>query len=641
LATDFAHPDDVTLFPAIIKKILEKPGVRTLTFRRRRKDGEYSWVESKIQGARDANNTVTHIILTARDITERRKAEEDLRVSATAFEAQEGMVITLADGTILRVNQAFCEITGYSFSEAVGRKANLLKSGRHDQTFYQAMWDSIDRTGSWQGEIWNRRKNGEVYPEWLSIKAVKGPAGEISHYVGAFSDITQRKEMEYEIKNLAFYDPLTRLPNRRLLKDRLNQALAARARTHRQAALLFIDLDNFKTINDTQGHDKGDLLLQQAAQRLIACVRETDTVARLGGDEFVVMLEDLSENRDEAAAQTRTVGEKILAALNNPYKLGSYECENSSSIGATLFCDHRAGMDEILKQADLAMYRAKMSGRNALRFFDPEMQSAITARAALEMELRAAIREQQFTLHYQPQVDHTGTLTGAEALIRWQHPERGLVFPDLFISFAEKTGLILPLGHWVIETACSQLVTWAKQKETAHLTLAVNVSACQFHQSDFVEQVLATLDRSGADPKKLTLELTESVLLEDIDDASAKMIEMKARGLSFSLDDFGTGYSSLSYLKSLPLSELKIDRSFTSDVHSDPNAAAIAKTIVFLAQSLGLTVIAEGVETELQRKILDHSGCRDFQGYLFSRPLPLIEFEKFISQVADKTETSH
>ncbi|MDR3376714.1 MAG: EAL domain-containing protein [Ancalomicrobiaceae bacterium] len=639
LATDFAHPDDVALFPASIRETQAEPGVRTITFRRLRKDGQYSWVESKIQGVRDADNNVIQIILTARDISERRQAEEDRRVAAIAFETQEGLIISAADGTILRVNQAFSKITGYSAAEAVGRKTNLLKSGRHDPVFYAAMWEAIARTGTWHGEVWNRRKNGDVYPEWLTITAVKGPAGEVTHYVGAFADITQRKATEDAIEHLAFYDPLTRLPNRRLLQDRLQQALATSVRTKREGALLFIDLDNFKTINDTLGHDQGDLLLQQVALRLIACVREADTVARLGGDEFVVMLEDLSENRNDAAAQAKVVGEKILAALHNPYKLGSSECESSSSIGVTLFGDHHQNMDEILKQADLAMYRSKAGGRNAMYFFNPEMQLAIAARATLEADLRKAVRDGEFILHYQPQVDNSGLLTGAEALLRWQHSERGVMFPDRFISLAEETGLIVPLGRRVLETACGQLAAWARRQEIAHLTLAINVSAGQFRQADFVEQILATLDSTGADPRKLTLELTESMLLDDIEDAIAKMSAIKTVGVSFSLDDFGTGYSSLTYLKNLPLSQLKMDRSLVSNAPSDPNAAAIAKTIVFLAQSLGLAVIAEGVETEVQREFLESIGCRGYQGYLFGRPLPLEVFEDSLSQKSSSRST--
>ncbi|MDP2021882.1 MAG: bifunctional diguanylate cyclase/phosphodiesterase, partial [Hydrogenophaga sp.] len=386
------------------------------------------------------------------------------------------------------------------------------------------------------------------------------------------------------------------------------------------------DLDNFKTLNDTLGHDKGDLLLQRVAQRLVFCVREGDTVARLGGDEFVVMLEGLSENPDEAATQAETVGEKILATLNQPYRLAGYENRSTPSIGVTLFSGHQTSIDELLKQADLAMYQSKTAGRNTLRFFDPAMQAMVSERAALEVDLREAVRQQQFVLYYQPQVVEDGRLTGAEALLRWQHPRRGLVSPAEFIPLAEETGLILPLGHWVLETACAQLATWANQPKTAQLSLAVNVSANQLHQADFVDQVLAVLSRTGANAKRLKLELTESLLVSDVEKTIAKMAALKAHGVGFSLDDFGTGYSSLSYLKRLPLDQLKIDQGFVRDILIDPNDAAIAKMVVALADSLGLAVIAEGVEIEAQRDFLAHLGCHAYQGYLFSRPLPLDEF---------------
>ncbi len=555
-------------------------------------------------------------------LRESQKAEVDLRVAATAFESQEGMLVTDAENVILRINRAFTDITGYTAEEVVGRTPRMLRSGRHDTAFYAAMRETIQRTGSWQGEIWNRRKNGEVYPEWLSITAVKGSAGIITHYVGTLNDISLRKAAEEEIKYLAFYDFLTRLPNRRLLLDRLQQTLAVSARSGRMGALLFVDLDNFKDLNDTLGHSQGDLLLRQAAQRFTACVREGDTVARLGGDEFVVMLEDLSENPQEAATQAEIVGEKILAALNQPYPLAGREYHCTSSIGITLFSGHQESVEELLKQADLAMYQAKAAGRNSLRFFDPGMQAAVTARAALEDDLRQGVQKDQFLLYYQPQVDGEGRLTGAEALMRWEHPQRGLVSPAEFIPAAEESGLILPLGHWVLETAGTQLATWAARAEMAHLTLAVNISARQFRHPDFVDQVLAVLDRTGADPQKLKLELTESLLLDDVEDVIAKMTALKAHGVGFSLDDFGTGYSSLSYLKRLPLDQLKIDRSFVRDVLTDPNDAAIARTIVALGQSLGLSVIAEGVETEEQRDFLASHGCLAYQGYLFGRPLP-------------------
>ncbi len=608
--------------PRVIGKTMEVQGLRQ---DRSEFPMELSLAQWEIAEGRFVTGTV-------RDITERKQTEQQLRVAATAFESQEGMMITDARKTILRVNRAFTQITGYSAEEAVGQPSSLLKSGRQDADFYAAMWESIRRDGTWQGEIWNRSKNGEIYPEWLFITAVFDEYGQVANYVAAFSDITQRKQAEDKIEQLAFYDPLTGLPNRRLLLDRLHQAMAAGARNRRQGALLFIDLDNFKTLNDTLGHDIGDLLLQQVAQRLTTCIREGDTVARLGGDEFVVMLEDLSENPEEAATQTKAVGDKILATFNRPYELAGLGHHSSSSIGVTLFGDQRESMDELLKRADLAMYQAKAAGRNTLCFFEPEMQAVVTARAALEADLREAVqkyefplRKYQFLLHYQAQVDSAGRLTGAEALLRWQHPLRGMVSPAQFIPLAEETGLILPLGHWVVETACLQLVAWAARPETAHLTLAVNVSARQFHHRYFVDLVLAALNYTGADPRRLKLELTESLLVDNVDGIIAKMTTLKARGVGFSLDDFGTGYSSLTYLKRLPLDQLKIDQSFVREVLTDPNDAAIAQTIIALGQNLGLAVIAEGVETEAQRDFLAASGCHNFQGYLFGRPGPAEE----------------
>jgi len=575
------------------------------------------------------------------DITERKQAEQQLRIAATAFEAQEGMLVCDADNVILRVNRAFTEITGYSAEEAIGQTPRLLRSGRQDADFYRAMWQDVRRTGAWQGEIWNRRKNGEVYPEWLTISAVKGDDGETSHYVATLTDITLRKSAEDEIQHLAFYDPLTHLPNRRLLLDRLERALASSARHKRYGALMLLDIDNFKTLNDTLGHAVGDQLLLEVATRLTASVREGDTVARLSGDEFVVILEDLDAEA-MAAAQAENVAVKMRAALNQPYlldlafsedKLGKRSHHSTSSIGITMFRGHTATVDELMQRADTAMYQAKAAGRNTLRFFDPQMQAVVTARATLEADLREAVRQGQFVLYYQVQVDGLGQRTGAEALIRWQHPRRGLIAPAHFIPQAEETGLILPLGHWVLETACAALTAWQDRPELAQLTLAVNVSAHQFHQAGFVEQVLQVLAKSGAEPRKLKLELTESLLLDDVEDVIAKMSALKAHGVGFALDDFGTGYSSLSYLKRLPLDQLKIDQSFIWDVLTDPNDAAIAQTIIALSQTMGLSVIAEGVEREEQRDFLAGLGCHAYQGYLFSRPLPREEFERFMSRL--------
>ncbi len=561
--------------------------------------------------------------ITLTDLTERKRSEAELRIAATAFETQEGIMITDRRGVIVRVNKAFSQITGYSAEEAVGQTGRLMRSGRHEADFYTAMWETLQRDGFWQGEVWNRRKDGELYPQWLTITAVRGEGPAVRHYVGTMLDISQRKSREEEIAQLAFYDPLTGLPNRRLMKDRLHLALAASARTGRESALMFIDLDQFKRINDTLGHDLGDQLLQQVARRLAACTREGDTVARLGGDEFVVMLAaDLADSPSDTAALARLVGEKILAALNRPYEIDGRECHCSASIGITLLGGHHSTVDELLRRADQAMYQAKASGRNALRFFDTRIQEGLLRRAMLESELRQALRANEFVLHYQPIVDAAQRLLGAEALLRWQHPRRGLVLPGEFIAVAEETGLIHPLGLWALEAACQQLAEWQRDPAMAGLSLAVNISARQFREPQFTRQVREVLRRTGADPTRLKLELTESMMLDDVEDTIGKMNALKSSGVGFSLDDFGTGYASLAYLKRLPLDQLKIDKSFVPEVGAGPHEIAITRAIVDLGRSLGLTVIAEGVETEAQRESLAGYGCHVFQGNLFGQPGP-------------------
>lgn len=591
--------------------------------------GSRRWLETHAVPMREADGRIVHLAVT-RDISARKQAEQDMRIAAIVFESQEGMMVTNSENIILRVNQAFCEITGYSPEEAIGQNPRLLRSNRHDADFYTAMWESVKTTSAWEGEIWNRRKNGEIYPEYLTIKAVKDNQGRVSHYVGTLIDITHRKAAAEEIERLAFYDPLTQLPNRRLLQDRIKPALAGSHRTGRNGALLFIDLDNFKGLNDTLGHDMGDLLLQQVAERLKSCVREDDTVARLGGDEFVVMLEHLSEQGLEAASQAEAIANKILTAINRPFQLLDHEYLCTPSIGATLFDGREHSPEELLKHADIAMYQAKSSGRNAFRFFDPRMQEIVSARLALEERLRRALKHRQFVLYYQPQVKSDGVLLGAEVLIRWQHPDLGLIPPGDFIPLAEETGLIVGIGDWVLESACLQLRQWQQSPTTDGLLLAVNVSAKQFYQSDFVERVKSTVRCHGVSPDRLKLELTESMLLQDIEDTIAIMDELKAFGIQFSLDDFGTGFSSLQYLKKLPLSQLKIDRSFIRDIADDGNDEAIVRTIIAMANTLNLSVIAEGVENESQRQLLLNNGCEACQGFLFAKPMPIEDFEQWM-----------
>ena len=554
------------------------------------------------------------------------------KLSLAVEQSPESIVITDLDGRIEYVNESFVRITGYSREEALGANPRILQSGRTPPETYQSLWMSLTQGQAWRGEFINQRKDGCEYIESAIISPVRADNGRITHYLAVKQDITDKKQAEAQIYHLAYFDALTGMPNRRLLLDRLQQALASSARNGQKGALLFIDLDNFKTLNDTLGHDIGDLLLQQVAERLESCVRESDTVARLGGDEFVVMLIDLNENALEAAAQTEAFAHKILAVLNQPYQLATHECRSTPSIGVTLFNNHEQGIEELLKQADIAMYQAKKAGRNAVRFFDPMMQDSINARAAIENELSKALENRQFQLYYQIQMDDLHRPIGAEALIRWIHPGRGLVSPAQFIPLADETGLILPIGLWVLEAACAQLKAWQQESLTRDLVLAVNVSAKQFRQADFASQVQAMVKHHAINPNCLKLELTESLLLDNIEGTITTMNALKDIGIRLSLDDFGTGYSSLQYLKRLPLDQLKIDQSFVLNLATDNSDKAIVHTIIAMAQSLNLDVIAEGVETAEQRQFLLGKGCHHYQGYLFGKPVPIEEFDALLKQ---------
>ena len=578
----------------------------------------------------DPDGSIARIICFGTDVTEQIIAEQELRIAAIAFESQSGMILTDAKGIILRVNRAFTKLTGYSANEVVGQSPRILRSGRHDKFFYQALWARLNAEGHWEGEIWNRSKDNRIYAELLSIATVTDVNGNITHYVGTYSDISQIKEAEAEIHRLAYYDPLTNLPNRRLLMDRLKQAIAASNRNKTHSALLFIDMDNFKILNDTRGHDYGDMLLTKVAEQLSQCIRESDTVARLGGDEFIIMIENLSGSVTEAANQAETLGNKVLATLNQTYLLKDYTHHSTSSIGITLFFNHQGAVEELIKNADIAMYQAKYAGRNTLRFFNPEMQAALEARVILEEEMRIALDKQQFRLYYQFQVNNLRQIVGAEVLIRWQHPLRQLVSPLEFISLAEETGQIVPIGKWVLEMACCQLKRWQADVNTRDLQLSVNVSARQFHQTDFVEEVCQLVKSYAINCKRLKLELTETLVIDDIEDTITKMNALKEVGVNFSMDDFGTGYSSLSYLTRLPLTELKIDQSFVRNIGVKPSDARIVQTIIDMAKNLEIEVIAEGVETEAQYSFLEQHGCKLYQGYLFGRPVPVELFEEII-----------
>ena len=533
-------------------------------------------------------------------------------------------VITISErGLVESFNKAACDMFGFTADEVMGQSVSMLMPTTHSAR-HQGYLEHYQKTGEARvigatREVHGIRKGGAEFPIGISVSKISRNGRPI--FIGLVRDITQRKQDEEEIRRLAFYDPLTSLPNRRLLMDRVKQALVTSARTGQHGALMFLDLDHFKQLNDTLGHDVGDVLLQQVAQRMRSCVREGDSVARLGGDEFVVLLESLSTLPHEAATQSEVIATKIIAALGQPYILRDHVYTSTPSIGIVVFLEAHETIDEVLKKADVAMYQAKAAGRNTARFFDPAMQAIAAAHTELEKDMRLGLARQEFVLHYQIQVNVHGATTGVEALVRWKHPTRGMVSPADFIPMAEETGLILPLGQWVLETACAQLFAWAKSPLTAHWTVAVNVSAAQFAQAGFVNHIATALAHTGATARLLKLEMTESMLMDNVEDVIAKMNAVKAQGVRLSLDDFGTGYSSLSYLKRLPLDQLKIDQSFVRDLLSDPNDAVIARTIVALGHSLGLNIIAEGVESLEQRNFLAGLGCDAFQGYYFGRPV--------------------
>lgn len=594
-----------------------------------RKDGSSFPVSLCVSLLSDGRGEVLGYLGIATDISARQQQERNLRIAAIAFESQAAIMVTDADQRILQVNQAFSTLTGYSADEAIGSTPSFLKSGRQDPPFYAEMWCTLAETGHWQGEIWNRRKSGEVFPEWLTITSVRDALGKVTHFVSTFSDISNLKVAESEIHHLAYYDPLTGMPNRRMLLNRLEKSCLASRRDGHYGALLMIDLDHFKTLNDTLGHDVGDRLLIEVANRLTACIRECDTAARLGGDEFVIMLENLGCDTEGAALQAEIVAEKVRFELARPYLLsGDTEYFRSASIGISLYQGCEKTVDVLLKQADIALYKSKDAGRNAIRFFDNAMQIALDERAALESGLRRALSRNEFVLYLQPQVNAASRLVGVEVLLRWQPPGQAMISPADFIPLAEDTGLIVPIGLWVLDQACAELRCWADEPATASLTMAVNVSARQFRQGDFVSQVGDALSRHGVNPGLLKLELTESLLLDKVEDVVAKMQALRRMGVRFSLDDFGTGYASLSYLKRFPFEQLKVDRSFISDIVRNSDDAGIVRAILAMGNTLRLNVVAEGVEDAEQHAYLVRHGCAFFQGYLFGKPMSFAEFRQ-------------
>ncbi|MDO8932794.1 MAG: EAL domain-containing protein [Rhodocyclaceae bacterium] len=620
----YADPDDDD---ASFQDVFLEHGGREMEVRRRRKSGEIFWASLQLSLVRDADERPTGIIGYLNDITARVEAQETLRLHAHIFEhSDEGILITDAEERIVSVNRAFTRITGYELDEVVGETPRLLHSGLHGPTFYEEIWRRIEIEGRWQGEMQDRRKDGDVYPVWVSISAVKNAEGRITHYFSIFSDITERKRAEERIHYLAYYDALTELPNRSLFYQLVDQALAEARRNRQHGAILFIDLNRFKPINDTLGHGVGDRLLQQIGCRLREALRTEDVVARLGGDEFVVALFDIAR-REHASI----VAQKMLASFDAPFVIDGHELKVGAAVGISVYPQDGFDTETLLRLADIAMYRAKKTGEDGYAFFSHEMNQRALDRLKIENGLRHAIDRNELLLHYQPKVDiASGAIVGAEALVRWRHPEQGMIPPGEFISVAEETGLIIQISAWVLDESLRQARVW-RDAGLAPIKIAVNLSARDF-SSALPERVVKALAAHDIAPEWLELEITESMLMHSTERVIAMMDELAQAGVALSLDDFGTGYSSLSYLKRFPIDTLKIDRSFVINIPDDPNDCAIAGAIVGMAKQLGHKVIAEGVETAQQLMFLKSLGCDELQGYLFSAPVPPEKFETMLRE---------
>jgi diguanylate cyclase (GGDEF)-like protein/PAS domain S-box-containing protein len=624
-ALKYRH-DDTRIMQSGVMEELEEP------YESGRTKGTIQTVKTPI---RDSDGSIVGILGIFWDITDKKEAETRLRQSAAVFESTaDGVIITDADINIIAVNRTFTEITGYSEKEALGKKPSFRRSERQNEEFYRSMWAEILQEGRWKGEIWNRRKSGEVYPEWMTISTVRDLTGAITNYVSVFSDITNVKRTQMQLDHMAHHDPLTDLPNRTLLDDRLEQAISRARRHNTGVAILFIDLDRFKNVNDSLGHPTGDLLLQDVAQRLQNVLREEDTLARLGGDEFIVVVEEL--NKPEMA---EAVAAKMLKAIARPYSIQGHELYIGASVGISIFPDDGADGETLIKYADAAMYRAKEHGRNTYEFYTQELTKSATERLELESALRRAIEKGEMEVYYQPQLDFfSGSFVGAEALLRWNHPELGVVPPDKFIPLAEESGMITEIGDWVLRNACQQAVEWS-QKFSSFKRLAVNLSSIQIQRGGIVDTVGEILTQSGLAAEMLELEITESVLMQYPDVATETLGGLRELGVELAIDDFGTGYSSLSYLKRFPLQILKIDRSFITGIPHDTNDMEITRAVIAMAKSLHLTIIAEGVENREQEQFLIKEGCDIGQGYYYSHAIPADEFSLLMAEKTGLCQT--
>ena len=599
-----------------------------IEFRIDRPDGKRRWIYCKAARQNSLHDGKDKLVGIIQDITSRKEAEESLRLAASVFEnTAEGVIVCDKEGNILDTNPAFTEILGYSKQDVIGKNPRIWKSGRHDETFYDAIWKSINETGQWRGEIWNRRKDGSVFPEWLNISSVCKDDGELTHYIAVFNDISQLKQSQEELDHLAHHDPLTGLPNRLLLNERLEQAILRAKRKRAQLVVVFVDLDRFKHINDSLGHLIGDKLLLEAANRLTGSVRQDDTVARIGGDEFVLLLENIHSSRD-----VTVVAEKVIKAFKVPFQLDSHEVSVTASLGICVYPQDGEDSTTLLRNADTAMYQAKEQGRDDYHFYTEELTRNAFERVLLENNLRQAITNNEFYLAYQPQIDLTsGRTIGLEALIRWEQPQASMISPAKFIPIAEETGLIHPIGRWVLYTACRQAKVWL-DAGLDFGRIAINVAGPQIQRGELVKEVKSVMEETGLEARYIELEVTESFIMQRAEYAIAELHELRAMGITLAIDDFGTGYSSLSYLKALPVHKLKIDQGFVRDIPDDSDDMAIAQAVIALGQSLGLTVIAEGIETREQADFLLQSDCEEGQGYLFSRPVSEAEVVTFLQQ---------
>jgi diguanylate cyclase (GGDEF)-like protein/PAS domain S-box-containing protein len=626
------HPEDRGTILDKLDRFLERPEGWDVEFRLQHKDGAYRWFNSRAGFTKDANGKPNHMLGVHIDISTRKEAEQRLRQAAQVFSSTiEGVTITDPDGVILDVNPAFTEITGYSREEAIGHNPRILKSGRHDRGFYQALWESLQSEGHWSGEIWNRRADGFIYPELLTISAVTDRAGVTTGYVGVFADITKSKRTEAKLDFLAHHDPLTRLPNRLLLNARLMQSIKHAARQHTNLAVMFIDLDRFKNINDSFGHSVGDDLLKQVAERLKKALRSEDTLARISGDEFIVILENLPSSDN-----VTTVLHKIMAAFKAPFSLEQREIVTTCSVGISVFPSDGETSDELLRNADVAMYRAKEEGRNTYEFYASEMTASAFEHVFLENALHAAIKKGELAQAYQPQYRLSDRrLMGCETLVRWYHPEQGAIPPQRFIPIAEQNGTIREIDFWMLRKACEAARSWSDAGRSFG-RISVNASGAEVQREGFANSVFAVLEETGLPHERLEIEVTEGFLMKRPDMGVRQLQELYDEGISIAMDDFGTGFSSLSYLKQLPVNRIKLDRMFISDITTDPATLAIVKAIIELAGALGKEIVAEGVETEEQAELLNSIGCEQAQGFYFMRPVDLTKMEALL---ADSVES--